>query len=333
MQLCPLTTYGVGTNVEKRWTGTSLLSITAAVSFANLKSRSHDCRQPITTSRIAHDQPQGWFVFELKGGASTIPVERVCVTAGCCSRCLPVLWCRSPPPHLCCPGLDNTWTGTSAGPAGDRHAGDSHAGDRHVFRTAGKQREDVVSRRNLCGLDHGQVVDPAEPGSHRRPQSSCAEDHPVAESGPQVLQVTCCHQSLHLSPSAGVLQDQTKTADVNQREVPKWRQLRAAGAAKEAGTILRAKERWRPPAQKNNIIIHISLQIKSSNTDSYFRSMYVKDFTPPPPAPPQWSIREAAAMTSQYNSGGQGLGLGTTICPPGKDGLVYDWLKSGCLLV
>lgn len=111
--------------------------------------------------------------------------------------------------------------------------------DKHVFRTAGNQREDVVSRRNLCGLDHGQVVDPAEPGSHRRPESSCAEAHPVAESGPQVLQVTRCHQSLHLSPGAGVLQDQTKTADVNMWEGPKWRQLRAAGAAKEAGTILR----------------------------------------------------------------------------------------------
>lgn len=31
-----LTTYGVGTTPENRWTGTSLLTITAAVSFANL---------------------------------------------------------------------------------------------------------------------------------------------------------------------------------------------------------------------------------------------------------------------------------------------------------
>lgn len=117
---------------------------------------------------------------------------------------------------------------------GQSHRGQARRGqarrDKHVFRTAGKQREDVVSRRNLCGLDHGQVVDPAEPGSHWRPESSCAEAHPVAESGPQVLQVTRCHQSLHLSPGAGVLQDQTKTADVNQWEGSKCRQLRAEGS-------------------------------------------------------------------------------------------------------
>lgn len=42
--------------MEKRWTGTSLLSITAAVSFANLEHRSHDRQQPITITCVPRER-------------------------------------------------------------------------------------------------------------------------------------------------------------------------------------------------------------------------------------------------------------------------------------
>ena len=66
----------------------------------------------------------------------------------------------------------------------------------------------AVSWSDLCGLDHGEVVDPAESGSHRRSESRRAEAHPAGESLPQVIETTRCHQRLNLSPSPRVLEEE-----------------------------------------------------------------------------------------------------------------------------
>lgn len=63
-----------------------------------------------------------------------------------------------------------------------------------------------VTGSDLCGLNDGEVVNPAESGSHRRSEPRRAEAHPAAESVPQIIETTRRHQSLHLSPSPAVLQ-------------------------------------------------------------------------------------------------------------------------------
>lgn len=63
-----------------------------------------------------------------------------------------------------------------------------------------------VTGSDLCGLDDGEVVNPAESGPHRCSQPRCAKAHPAAESGPQIIETTRRHQSLHLSQSPAVLQ-------------------------------------------------------------------------------------------------------------------------------
>lgn len=66
-----------------------------------------------------------------------------------------------------------------------------------------------VTGSDLCGLDDGEVVNPAKSSSHRCSEPRCAEAHPAAESVPQITETTRRHQSLHLSPSPAVLQPGT----------------------------------------------------------------------------------------------------------------------------
>lgn len=62
---------------------------------------------------------------------------------------------------------------------------------------------------DLCGLDDGEVVNPAESSSHWCSEPRCAKAHAAAESVPQIIEMTRRHQSLHLSPSPAVLQPGT----------------------------------------------------------------------------------------------------------------------------
>lgn len=150
--------------------------------------------------------------------------ERCCdvmgaVTAGCCNHFLLDLWCQNQRPHLCCAGLENIWTGMNANP-------DQGTDTQNVTTFLAQVRAVLITKvtrygeeeRNLCGLNYSEVINPTKSGSHWCSQPSCAEAHPAAESHPQVILVTRCHERLHLSPSPGVLQHRnikktTKTTD------------------------------------------------------------------------------------------------------------------------
>lgn len=74
-----------------------------------------------------------------------------------------------------------------------------------------------VLMSDLCGLDHSEVIDSVEAGSHRRSESGRSKAHPAAESRPQIVQPSGCQQRLHLSPCTSVLHHRRRTPSEQDR--------------------------------------------------------------------------------------------------------------------
>lgn len=180
---------------------TSLLSMTAAVSLAKLKSglqqpiREQDRLSQLVPVSQTHQTPLAGFIVACLTFAG--------LTADWCSRFPPVHGCQTQQPHLCRRNRRSTWTGTCTNPGHTKQSADRK---QHFNCVMSKRRGLEVNGTDLCGLDDGEVVDAAESGTHRRSESRRAEAHPAAEPRPQLIQMGRRHKSLHLGPRPAVLQ-------------------------------------------------------------------------------------------------------------------------------
>lgn len=76
---------------------------------------------------------------------------------------------------------------------------------------------------NLRGLDDGQVVDAAEPGTHGCSESCRAEGHAAEEPRPQLVMPARRHKGRHLGPGPAVLPISTGQAYTSHSQ--QWLQL------------------------------------------------------------------------------------------------------------